>query len=418
MSYILSYQCTLCHKHFPPSDDRLTCPDCGEKGILDIVFDYDAIKQVVDKDYFKHQPYLNIWRYLPFLTVSDRWIDKTLDVGWTPLYLSNRLGEAYGTKRLYIKDDGLNPTQSLKDRASVIAAVKAKELGFDTVSCSSTGNAASSLAGNAARLGLKTVIFVPERAPLGKLLQLQMFGADVIKVKGDYKAAFKLSKEAIDHYGWYNRNAAINPHLVEGKKTVVMEIVEQLDFHPTDWIIVSVGDGCTIGGVYKGLQDFHAVGLIDWIPKIMGVQSEGCAPFCDAFHEHHPLVETEENTIADSIAVGIPRNPVKGMQAVTKSDGTFLKVSDEEILEAMKRLAESEGIFAEPAAAASVAGFIKARKTGLINAHESVTVIVTGNGLKDQSTAKKVAGEVTLLDPDLDQLIQHIKNNKGEKEHE
>ncbi|HOO44299.1 MAG TPA: pyridoxal-phosphate dependent enzyme, partial [Bacillota bacterium] len=289
MSHIKYYECTLCKKHYDASLDLLTCPECKEKGILDIVFDYDAIRKEVDRSYFTSNPRYDIWRYMPFLTVNEAYVKETLKVGWTPLYQSSHLGLEYGNPNLYIKDDGLNPTQSLKDRASVIACIKAMEKGIDTISCSSTGNAASSLAGNAAKLGLKTVIFVPERAPIGKLLQLKMYGANLIKVKGDYKAAFNLSKAAIDHYGWYNRNAAINPHLVEGKKTVALEIAEQLDFKPTDWVIVSVGDGCTIGGVYKGFYDFEQVGLIERIPKILGVQSSGCAPFCKAFINHSEL---------------------------------------------------------------------------------------------------------------------------------
>jgi len=418
MNNVKYYECTLCHEHYPASNDLLTCPKCGETGILDIVFDYEVIKEAVRGDYFKNNQHYNIWRYLPFLTVKEEYTNNTLDVGWTPLYRSANLAKTYQTKELYLKDDGLNPTQSLKDRASVIACVKALEMGRDTISCSSTGNAASSLAGNAAKLGLKTVIFVPKRAPVGKLLQLKMYGANLIKVNGDYKDTFHLSKLAIDHYGWYNRNAAINPHLVEGKKTVALEIAEQLDFHPTDWVIVSVGDGCTIGGVYKGFYDLFQIGRIKKIPRIIGVQSSGCSPFYDAFKEHRDLEETEENTIADSIAVGIPRNPVKGMNAVKKSNGTFIQVSDESILAAMKELGESEGIFAEPAAAASVAGYIKARKENIIKADESVTVIVTGNGLKDQKTALNTITDWVELEPDLNKLIEYMKHVEGDNKHE
>jgi threonine synthase len=291
-------------------------------------------------------------------------------VGWTPLYKSKELKSILGIKELYVKDDGQNPTQSLKDRASVIACLKAIEKGQETISCSSTGNAASSLAGNAAKLGLKTVIFVPKRAPVGKLLQLKAFNSDLIKVNGDYKAAFNLSKEAIDYYGWYNRNAAINPHLVEGKKTVALEIAEQQDFNPTDWVVVSVGDGCTIAGVYKGYYDLLNVGLIDRIPRILGVQAEGCSPFVEAFNNNEELKEAEENTIADSIAVGIPRNPIKAMNAVIKSKGNFISVKDSEILDSILLLSKTEGVFAEPAAAASVAGLIKALETNIIKKSE------------------------------------------------
>jgi len=237
----------------------------------------------------------------------------------------------------------------------------------------------------------------------------------LIKVKGNYKDTFNLSKAAIDHYNWYNRNAAINPHLVEGKKTVAFEIAEQLSFKPTDYVFVSVGDGCTIAGVYKGFYDFYQVGLIDRIPKIIGVQSSGCSPFYDAFHNNRDLKEVEENTIADSIAVGIPRNPVKGLNAVKKSKGTYIKVSDMDILKAMKLLARTEGVFAEPAAAAVLAGLIQALKDEIITKEDTVTIIITGNGLKDQKTASKLIDEWVELEPNLDDLIKHIENYKGEE---
>ncbi|MFA5697811.1 MAG: threonine synthase, partial [Candidatus Izemoplasmatales bacterium] len=253
-----------------------------------------------------------------------------------------------GVNKLYVKDEGLNPTASLKDRASGVAVMKAMEIGQKVISCASTGNAASSLAGNAARMGIHSVIFVPKRAPLGKLTQLMVFGATVIAVDGDYKDAFNLSKAAIDHYHWYNRNAAINPHLVEGKKTVALEIAEQMQFSVPDWVAVSVGDGCTIAGVYKGFFDFYQLGLIAKIPRILGVQSTGCAPFVEAYEQNRNLLETQENTIADSISVGIPRNPIKAINAVKKSQGTWIAVTDDAILKAMKLLGTTEGIFGEP----------------------------------------------------------------------
>jgi len=412
MKNIKYYECTICHKKFPKELDLMTCPDCGESGILEIVFDYDYIKKIVSKEYFKNNNNYNIWRYLPFLTVKEEYTKDTLEVGWTPLYKSKNLNKKIGIRDLYIKDDGQNPTQSLKDRASVIACLKAIEKGKETISCSSTGNAASSLAGNAAKLGLKTVIFVPERAPIGKLVQLKAFGSDLIKVKGNYKAAFNLSKESIDLYKWYNRNAAINPHLVEGKKTVSLEIAEQLDFHPTDWVVVSVGDGCTIAGVYKGFYDLLNVGLINKIPRLLGVQSIGCAPFVEAFNNNEELKEAEENTIADSIAVGIPRNPIKAMNAVKKSNGIFISVQDSEIIDSILLLAETEGIFAEPAAAASVAGLKKALENRIIQQNESVTVIVTGNGLKDPQSISNNITDWLLLEADLNEVKKHIENTK------
>jgi threonine synthase len=383
MKYVKNYECTLCHKIYSNDQDILTCPSCGEKGILEINYDYNEMKKEVDKDYFKNNSDYSMLRYTPLMSINETTLE-TLDVGWTPLYKSNLLG----LKNLYIKDDGINPTSSLKDRASLVACLKAIELGRTRIGCSSTGNAASSLAGNAAKLGLDAFIFVPERIPLGKLSQLVMYGSKVIKVEGDYKKAFQVSKDVIKNYDLYNRNAAINPHLVEGKKTVALEIAEQLNFEELDYVFVSVGDGCTIGGVYKGFYDLYNLDLITSIPKIIGVQAEGCAPFYKAFINDTELEETDENTIADSIAVGIPRNPVKGMNAVKKSDGFYMTVTDDEIIDAMVTLGSNEGIFAEPAGATGLAGLIKLVNENKIDKASRIAVLVTGNGLKDQKSVE------------------------------
>lgn len=408
MKYVKSYKCTLCGETYEPRPQLLTCPACGEKGILDVEYDYEALKSVLTKESLVANKDYTMWRYRDVMSIDPEYISGTLRVGWTPLYEANRLGDIVGVKSLVIKDEGLNPTASLKDRASAVAVVKAMEEGYDTIACSSTGNAASSLAGNAARMGLSTVIFVPERAPQGKLAQLLIYGAKVISVKGDYRATFELSKAAIDHWGWYNRNAAINPHLVEGKKTVALEIAEQMDWKMPDWVVVSVGDGCTIGGVYKGFYDFYSLGLIDRIPRILGVQAEGCCPFYTAYNENEPLKPTEENTLADSISVGIPRNPVKALKAVEQSDGTWITVTDEAILDAMKLLGSSEGIFGEPAGVTGLAGLIKAVNEGIIKADESVAMIVTGNGLKDVKNALAAAGEPIRCEPDIEALKPYM----------
>lgn len=409
MNYIKGYVCTICGKFFLPEEVDLTCPECGEKGILDVVFDYEALKKVLTKDYFKNNKDYSMWRYAPLMGVEETHIHEMLRIGWTPLIKSRNLAKELGIKELFIKDDGLNPSGSSKDRASGVAILKAIEAGADTISCSSTGNAASSCACHAAHMGLKSVIFVPKRAPIGKLTQISMYGATLIVVDGDYKAAFSLSKEAIKKYHWYNRNAAINPFMVEGKKTVSLEIAEQLNFEPTDWVCVSVGDGCTIGGVYKGFSDLYKLGLIKRIPRILGVQSIGCEPFVVASKNNAPLVECEENTIADSIAVGIPRNPIKALNAVKNSDGSWISVPDEDILKAMALLGKKEGVFGEPAGVTSLAGLIKALETGVIKKDETVTIIVTGNGLKDPLNAQKAIVHPNTLKPDINELDQYLK---------
>ncbi len=404
MKRIAGYRCTICHKEYPFGPELMTCPLCGEKGILDIVYDYSEIKREFSKESLKNDRDNSMWRYRALMPISGEGLEDFLRIGWTPLYRSLRLGKQIGLDTLYIKDDGLNPTGSLKDRASGVAVAKAIELGYDTICCSSTGNAASSCAGNAARMGLKTVIFVPSRAPIGKVAQLLIFGANVVSVKGDYRQTFELSKAAIEKWGFYNRNAGINPVMTEGKKTVALEIAEQLSWNPTDWVAISVGDGCTIGGVYNGFYDLFQLGMIDRIPRILGVQSTGCSPFVDADANGGELVPTPENTLADSIAVGVPRNPVKAQRAVKDSGGAWIAVSDDEILDAMRLLGRTEGVFGEPAGVTATAGVKAAVARGIIKSNESVTVVSTGSGLKDVKNAMAAAGEPFQCEPDIKAL--------------
>ena len=414
MSFVKDFRCTLCHQSFAPDNHLLTCPSCGEKGILEIEYDYEAMKKTVNRDYFKNNPDYSMWRYAPMMTIPPTHISEMLRVGWTPLYRSYRLGKQLGIKELYIKDEGLNPSGSTKDRASGVAVLKAIEAGKKTVSCSSTGNAASSLACQAAHMGLDAVIFVPKRAPIGKLTQLSIYGSTLICVDGDYKDTYNLSRDAIAEHGWYNRNAAINPHLVEGKKTVALEIAEQLDFAPTDWVAISVGDGCSVAGVYKGFYDMMQLGLIAKIPRLLGVQSEGCCPFVTAYKTQKPLAEADENTIADSISVGIPRNPVKAQNAIAKSNGVWIAVSDEDILKSMAKLGRMEGIFGEPAGVTALAGIEKAIAQGIIKPNETVTMIMTGNGLKDPVNAQKAISPPVILKPNIEILNRYLKE-KGVK---
>lgn len=411
---VVGLQCTLCGRVHEATPDASTCPHCGESGILDVMFDYDYVRRELSRERLRASSDFSMWRYLPLLPCRPDTPRPGLRVGWTPLYRAGRYARSLGLQEVYIKDDGLNPTCSLKDRASALGVVKAREAGASAVACSSTGNAGSSLAGNAASAGLESYIFVPERAPRGKLAQLLLFGATVVSVKGSYEDAFRLSMEAIRHWGWYNRNAALNPYLVEGKKTVSLEIAEQMGWRVPDWVVVSVGDGCTVAGVGKGFSDLRAAGLIDRVPRLLGVQAEGCAPIYRAFREgREEIVPEPEETLADSIAVGVPRNPVKALRAVRNSGGEMVTVSDGEILEAMRVLGGTEGLFAEPAAAAGFAGLARAVRAGIIRRGEVVVGIITGNGLKDVNSAMKAAGEPIHIPPDLEALRQAMHSRKG-----
>ncbi len=405
MRNVVGARCVSCGTRAEAVPVLTVCPKCG--GIMDIEYDYDYIRGHLTKEDLAQRNERSMWRYLEFLPVEK--VGKPrLRVGASPLYQADRLAKALGLGegKLYIKDDGQNPTASLKDRASAMAVVKAGEAGMTEIACSSTGNAASSLAGNAAVAGLTAYIFVPARAPKGKVAQLRMFGAHVVLVDGSYEDTFRISAEAIDHFGWYNRNAAINPYLMEGKKTVSLEIAEQLGFKMTDYVAVSVGDGCTIAGVWKGFKDLYEAGFIDRLPRLISVQASGCCPINTAGAKRSfDWTPQEENTIADSIAVGVPRNPVKALKAISESDALTVNVSDEEIYDAMKLLGRYAGVFAEPAGAAATAGIRKAVAEGLIEEGASITTIVTGNGLKDVANAIKATGEPVKIKPDMEELM-------------
>ena len=399
-------RCVKCGKIYEAVPDLTNC-ECG--GILDIVYDYDYIRSVLTKEKLSARPH-TMWRYRELLPVEEDTADTPLRVGWSPLYEEPRLAEMLGIAKLWVKDDGQNPTASLKDRASAMAVAKAREAGYRTIACSSTGNAASSLAGNAAAAGLETYIFVPSRAPKGKVAQLMTFGAHVISVQGNYEETFELSKAAIEKWGWYNRNAAINPYLSEGKKTVSLEIAEQLGWQMPDYLAISVGDGCTIAGVWKGLKDLYAIGFIDKLPRLISAQAEGCHPINRAIATGKPWYPMEENTLADSIAVGVPRNADKALMAIRESNGIVVNVTDEDIMAAQKLLGMTCGVFGEPAGVTGTAGLKKLCEQGVIPADATVVSVVTGNGLKDVANAIKFCGEPISIPHDMELLQQAFRD--------
>ena len=408
MKNVLHARCVKCGKEYEAVPGLTNC-SCG--GILDIVYDYDYIKANLTKEKLAGRRDNSMWRYRELLPVEEDTPAPPLRVGWSPLYEAERLAGQLGIGRLYVKDDGVNPTASLKDRASSMAVAKAREAGAQVIACSSTGNAASSLAGNAAAAGLKTYIFVPSRAPKGKVAQLMTFGATVISVQGSYEDTFELSKAAIDRWGWYNRNAAINPYLSEGKKTVALEIMEQLGWRVPDYIAISVGDGCTIAGLWKGLKDLYAIGFIDRLPRLISAQAEGCCPLNRAIETGEPWHPMEENTLADSIAVGVPRNADKALMAIRESNGVTVNVSDEEIMAAQKLLGRTCGVFGEPAGVTGAAGLKKLCEEGRIEPDATVVSVVTGNGLKDVANAIKSCGEPISIPSDMDLLLKAFAEN-------
>jgi len=395
-----------CGKEFPDAPDRYVCDVCGIDGILDVVYDYKSIK--ISREEIAASKNYSLWRYRKMLPVADSTQIAPLQVGWTPLYRASAVEKQLGLNNVYIKDDGRNPTASLKDRASAVGVAKAREAGATTICAASTGNAASSLAGFAASAGLKTVIFVPKRAPKAKVTQLLVYGAKTVIVDDSYDRAFELSVEITKKFGFYNRNCAYNPFLVEGKKTVPYEIWEQMGFEVPDRVYVSIGDGCITSGIYKGFYDLMQLGLSDRLPRIIGVQAAGCNPV-EVAMKTGEFVAQQGNTIADSIAVGIPRNRLKAMRALKESNGDCISVTDDEIKSALLEMPRATGVFGEPAGVTAFAGFKKHAVIGNIKADEKVVVLITGNGLKDIESAISVCTLPQPVAPDSETVEKHVK---------
>jgi threonine synthase len=409
MEHVLALRCVVCGERYSPAEVDYSCPKHPDVGNLDVEYDYDVVRSNLD---LEGQTRRDMWRYKAMMPIDSGAPVPPLSVGGTPLYQLDALAKELGVDGLWVKDDGRNPTASLKDRASAMLVAKAVYDKRDIITTASTGNAAAALAGLAASVGLPAVIFVPATAPEAKVTQLLVYGAHVMLVEGSYGDAYNLTLDVTKEYGWYCRNTGYNPYTVEGKKTVSYEICENLSgtpgkFEATDAIFVSVGDGNIISGVHKGLRDLYALGLIDKVPRLMGVQAEGSAAMAKAWADGIDAVDMQPvaaQTVADSISADLPSDRVKAMNAVRETDGAYVTVSDDEILAAIPTLARTSGVFAEPAGAAAYAGLLKAVADRQVGASDRVVVLVTGNGLKDVASARKAVGEAYKVEPRLESV--------------
>ena len=412
MGKIKSLRCITCGKEYSPTDVEYTCPDCGpRRGTLEVIYDYEQVAEKFNKETLARDMERTMWRYLPLLPIEDRHFIQPLRVGYTPVYEFPKLAAQHGLKSLYIKDDGQNPTASYKDRASSVVVIKAQEKRKKVVTAASTGNAASSLAGFSAATDLETMIFVPRTAPEAKVTQLLIYGAKVFLVNGSYDVAYDLAAEAATEFGWYNRSAAVNPYLVEGKKTGALELAEQLSWNPPDFVFVGVGDGSVVSGICKGFAELQKLGMIERLPQVIGVQAQGSAPIAAAFRKYDgknvSIDDIEAATVADSICVGKPRDIVKAVKYVHANGGNFITVSDEQIMAAIATMARETGVFPEPAGAAPFAGLLKLASEGKITGKRAA-IMVTGNGLKDIVTARRVAGRAIEIEPTLAAVKEHL----------
>lgn len=398
MADVIALKDTVTGRSFAPGTVEYFNPDVGQVATLDVLYDYDALRRL-DRDALKQNKETTLWRYRDLLPIAPESSVPPLAVGWTPLYHTPRLAADLGIREAWVKDDGANPTGSLKDRASTMVVAHALEQAIKVVSTASTGNAAAALAGVGASVNdaqLEIVIFVPAAAPQAKIAQLLVYGATVILVEDTYDTAFDLCYEMCVSEGWYCRNTGINPYTTEGKKTVSYEIAEQLGWDVPDLVVVSVGDGSIIGGTHKGFLELYKLGWIERIPRLIGVQAEGSSPLVKAWENGVSAQDMEPeqvDTIADSISAGLPRDRVKAMRAVNETRGAFVAVDDAAIIAAIPAFARLTGVFAEPSSAAIYAGAKRALELGHIRPDDRVVFISTGTGLKDVPRAQQsVAG--------------------------
>ena len=412
MAEIKELRCVVNGLSYQPSEVQYTCPVAGEAGTLDVLYDYDNLRATLDRDAISASNEQSVWRYKPILPLDPDDAVPPLRVGFTPLYDTSRLAAALGVRRAWVKDEGTNPTGSLKDRASALVVARAMKQGITTVATASTGNAAAALAGVGASVpGIDVVIFVPATAPEAKIAQLLVYGATVLLVEDTYGVAFDLCTQMCMSEGWYSRNTGVNPFTTEGKKTVALEIAEQRKWNVPDAVVVSVGDGSIISGTYKGFWDLHQLGWIERMPRIIGVQAVGSSPLVHAWQNDirgEDMQPVEVYTLADSISAALPRDRVKALRAVRNTGGAYVAVSDEEIVAGIPEFARLTGVFAEPAAVASFVGARRAVQSGYIHADDSVLVMATGNGLKDVRRAQQAVAGGLRVAPDLDAIRQAL----------
>jgi threonine synthase len=371
---------------------------------LEVAYDYDLIRSRVSRASIQAGPN-SIWRYRDFLPVATDEAIIDVGTGMTPLIKSNRLARRLGLKNLYIKNDAVNmPTLSFKDRVVSVALSRARELGFTTVSCASTGNLANSTAAIAARAGLECCVFIPADLEAGKILGTLIYNPTVMAVKGNYDQVNRLCSEIANSWGWGFVNINLRPYYSEGSKTLGFEVAEQLGWKLPDHIVAPIASGSLYNKIYKGFQEFVKVGLVeDKAVRFSGAQAEGCSPVAQAFKEGRDFVTpVKPNTIAKSIAIGNPADGMYALELAQKTNGTIECATDAEIIEGIKLLAETEGIFTETAGGTTIAVLKKLVEAGKIDPEETTVAYITGNGLKTQEAVQGYIGEPLTIEAKLD----------------
>lgn len=379
MAKVKGLKCRECGREYPAEPIHV-CEFCF--GPLEVIYDYDEIKRNISREKIEKGP-KSLWRYVDLLPVENPQVGLT--AGFTPLKKAERLGEVLGLKNLYIKDDSVNhPTLSFKDRVVSVALSKAKEFGFDTAACASTGNLANSVAAHSAQAGFNCFVFIPANLESQKIIGSLVFNPTVVAVEGNYDDVNRLCSEIANDLGWAFVNINIRPYYAEGSKTLAFEVAEQLGWRAPDVVVAPAASGSLYTKIWKGFKELEKVGLIGEVKtRMLGAQAEGCSPIAQAWREGRDFIKpVKPNTIAKSIAIGNPADGIYALQVARESNGAWETATDEEIIEGIKLLAETEGIFTETAGGTTVAVLKKYVEKGMISPEETVVIYITGNGYK------------------------------------
>jgi len=411
MAKLKGLKCRECKREYPIEPIHV-CEFCF--GPLEVNYDYDYIKSTISKESISKGP-KSLWRYIDLLPVENPTVGLT--AGFTPLKKADKLGKILGLKNLYIKDDSVNhPTLSFKDRVVSVALSKAKEFGFDTGACASTGNLANSVAAHCAQSDLNCYVFIPANLESQKIIGSLVFNPTVVAVNGNYDDVNRLCSEIANDLGWAFVNINIRPYYAEGSKTLAFETIEQLGWIAPDAIVAPAASGSLITKIYKGIEEFYKVGLIDkYNTRVYGAQALGCSPIAQAFKEGLDFVKpVKPNTIAKSIAIGNPADGIYALDVVRKTGGIWETADDNEIIEGMKLLAQTEGIFTETAGGTTIAVLKKLAQQGQFKPDEIVVAYITGNGYKTMEVLEGKLNETIHINPTLKEFKEVVlKRTKG-----
>jgi len=406
LKHIKALKCKECGKEFPPV--RIdACEHCF--GPLEVVYNLESIE--LDRNSFKKRPD-TLWRYHELLPIENKTKIVDLGAGFTILHECKTLAKTLRIRKLYVKDDTVNPTGSFKDRPATVAVSKALEFGFKAVGCASTGNLAAATAAHAAKAGIPCYVFIPANIEVNKILQATTYGAKIIAVKGTYDEANRLAAQALDEYDLALVNINIRPYYVEGSKTLAYEMCEQLEWKAPDNIIVPTGSGALLCAIWRGLEQFRDIGLIDeFKTRIIGAQPQGCSPIVSAFKSNSDDITPVEKpeTIAKSLDIGDPADGIYALKVIRESGGVAESATDEEILDGIKLLAKTEGIFTEPAGGVTIAILKKLIESGEVPRDDEVVCCVTGSGFKSSEIILKSIPKFVEIEPTIEELRKIIK---------